>query len=122
MNDSASGSNSKRPLDDIVSNDNDKPPDVAKKRSRGPNDCLNYEDDSDEEEFTPYTQSNPDVMFMESESKPKLVFAKKSSAKKSSVKSKRKGTGKSSKAKNGSKDGSSSKGKCGGNNELSFVL
>ena len=123
MNDSGSGSKSKRPLDDTVLNNIEEPPDVAKKRSRGPHDCLNY-DESDEEEFTLFTQSNPEVVFEEPDPKPKLVFAKKSSAKKSSAKksSKGKGAGKSSKSKNASKEGSSSEGKVGGNNELVFVL
>ena len=56
------------------------PPDVSKKRSRGPDDCLNYEE-SDEEEFTPYTQANPEVVY--ESPKKKKVFAKKSVPKRS---------------------------------------
>ena len=62
----------KRPLD----NDNrhvEDPPDSVKKRPRGPYDCLDWSDES-EEEFVPYTQSYPSPV--------KKVFAKKSSGKK----------------------------------------
>ncbi len=51
----------------------DLPQDGSKKR--GPSDCL---EDSDEEEFTPFTQSNPELVFRPSKKK---IFARKSSSK-----------------------------------------
>ena len=62
---------------------------VNEKRSRGPMDCLDWED-SDDEVFTPFTQSNPEVVFRSP------VCAKKSTGKKSSSKSSRKSSVKSS--------------------------
>ena len=59
----------------------DEPPDVAKKRPRGPSDCLNWSD-SEEEEFVPFTQSNPEPVI----EPVKKVFAKKSAPKKSATK------------------------------------
>ena len=47
------------------------------KRPRGPLDCLNWSD-SDDEEFTPYTQANPSPV---SSPVAPIVFAKKSSGK-----------------------------------------
>jgi hypothetical protein len=46
------------------------------KRPRGPSDCLDW-DESEEEEFTPFTQERPKVVFEE----PKKVFARKSKPK-----------------------------------------
>ena len=71
----------------------------SKKRSRGPEDCLNYE--SEEEEFTPFTQE-----FLVN-SKPEQIFAKKSVVKRSgneckgssAKKARVKGIGKKSKGK-----------------------
>ena len=59
----------------------DEPPDVAKKRPRGPSDCLNWSD-SEEEEFVPFTQSNPEPVI----EPVKKVFAKKSAPKNSGTK------------------------------------
>lgn len=54
---------------------NDEPdrPQGAQKRGRGPEDCLNW-DDSDEEEFVPFTQARVFTPRCE----PKRVYAKKS--------------------------------------------
>ena len=77
------------------------PPDVAKKRPRGPSDCLSWSDSEDEEEFTPFTQANPDPKVS-----PQKIFAKKSAPK----------MAKNSKAKDSrskaSASSNSSKGKC----------
>jgi hypothetical protein len=87
-----SDSGSKRPLDGSSEAANpddplpdippDIPPDAAhdsgKKRGRGPEDCLDWSE-SEEEEFTPFTQT-PEPS---SNDKPKLVFAKKSVVKSS---------------------------------------
>ena len=61
----------------------------SKKRARGPEDCLNYESE-DEEEFTPFTQeflpsSEPEETCAK---KSEQVFAKKSSVKYSGIGSK----------------------------------
>ncbi len=49
----------KRTRDDEEKREED-PPDSVKKKSRGPSDCLNWDDDSDEEmEFVPFTQPRP---------------------------------------------------------------
>ena len=53
------------------------PPDVPNKRGRGPSDCLDWSESDSEEEFTPYTQSNPEVHFPPVKKK---IFAKKSIA------------------------------------------
>ena len=92
--------------------------DSAKKRPRGPYDCLNWDEDS-EDEFVPFTQSNPEVVH----TPVKKVFAKKSSAKscsKSSGKSSAKTSAKSSAktlvnsaAKNSGSKKSKEKGKSG---------
>ena len=79
-------------------------PDVVKKRPRGPSDCL--EDDNEEEEFVPFTQESPAVIWSPEKKK---VHVKKSvikglgskgiGGKKSSKKSdfaKKKGTAESS--------------------------
>ena len=74
-------------------------PVTSTKRPRGPYDCLDWSD-SDDEPFTPFTQSNPS---------PPKIFAKKSKAKNvgSKKSSKGKGVSKKSVAKNSSnKDGS----------------
>ena len=63
---------SKRTLDPGDPKVCDDPPDLPKKRSRGPMDCLNW-DDSDEEEFVPFTQSNPEVVW---ETPPRLPVEK----------------------------------------------
>jgi hypothetical protein len=56
-------------------------PDVPTKRPRGPFDCLDW-DDSDEEEFVPFTQSySEESRFPPRAPSPVAVFAKKSSAK-----------------------------------------
>lgn len=70
------------------------PPEVVPKKGRGPSDCLNWDDESDEEEFVPFTQAREFV----SREPTKVVFAKKSVAKKPLVKNGRgkKGAGKSS--------------------------
>ena len=78
----------------------EEPPDVAKKRPRGPSDCLDYSE-SEEDDFVPFTQSNPEVVHTPPKKK---VFAKKSVAKRSLGKAVR---GKSI----GSKDVSKAKGK-----------
>ena len=70
----------------------EEPPDVAKKRSRGPYDCLNWSDSEEDEVFTPFTQENPPLS-------PPKVFAKKSVGKRSLVK---KSSAKNSSAKNSS--------------------
>ena len=62
------------------------------KRSRGPLDCLNW-DDSDEEEFTPFTQANPSPV---SSPVAPIVVAKKSSGKGNVAKNKKSGNGVSS--------------------------
>ena len=72
--------NNKRPHESGENKVHEDPPDVSKKRPRGPEDCLDY-DESDEEEFTPYTQENPEVVFVPP--KKKIVFAKKSAPKRS---------------------------------------
>ena len=75
----------------------------SNKRSRGPEDCLNYEsEEEEEEEFTPYTQE-----FL-TKSEPEQIFAKKSVAKRSS------NLGKGSSAKKARVKGGAkkSKGKC----------
>lgn len=83
----------------------EEPPDVAKKRPRGPSDCLNWSD-SEEDEFVPYTQSNPEVVYTPPKKK---VFAKKSVVKRSRGKA---GCGKMAVSKSaGSKDVSKVKGK-----------
>ncbi len=46
----------------------------GKKRSRGPEDCLNWSDD-DDVEFVPYTQSNAEIINSPAKKK---VFARKS--------------------------------------------
>ena len=85
--------------------ESNEPPDVAKKRPRGPSDCLDY-DDSDEEEFTPFTQSNPEPVFVVS---PKKVFAKKSAVARSAKKvSKKESSSKKSSKKGASYKNSSS--------------
>jgi hypothetical protein len=53
-------------------------PESVKKRARGPSDCLEWDDDSDDEEFVPYTQVSPEVTVSPEKKK---VFARKSSAK-----------------------------------------
>ena len=60
----------KRPLEAEAKIEEERPPDIAKKRPRGPSDCLSWSD-SDEEEFTPFTQENPEPKVVK-------VFAKKS--------------------------------------------
>ena len=83
----------------------DEPPDVAKKRPRGPSDCLDWSE-SEEEDFVPYTQSNPEVVHTPPKKK---VFAKKSVVKSSLGKA---GSGKKGGAKSsGAKDVSKVKGK-----------
>ena len=64
----------KRPSEAEGKMDVERPPDIAKKRPRGPSDCLSWED-SDEEVFTPFTQENPEPKVVK-------VFAKKSVPKK----------------------------------------
>jgi len=86
------------------------PPDTAKKRSRGPSDCLNYSDSEDE--FVPFTQENPEVVT----SSTKKVFAKKSAPKRSKSKNPRK----SSSVSKGSKISTEDKGKCTG--EIFYYL
>jgi len=54
------------------------PPDLVKKRPRGPSDCL--DDDSEEEDFVPFTQISPEVVCSPEKKK---VFAKKSMVKRS---------------------------------------
>jgi hypothetical protein len=73
-------SSGKRMSEDGAGSD---PPDVIPKRSRGPADCLNW-DESDKEEFTPYTQENPQVVFPTPEKKMKKKGAKNLGVKKSS--------------------------------------
>ena len=67
--------------------DQDLAADKAKKRSRGPDDCLDWSDS--EEEFVPYTQSNPEPAYVAPKKaknrSPKNPVASKSSASKSSA-------------------------------------
>ena len=70
--------NRKRPCDEGSSSAVEDPPDVSKKRTRGPNDCLDWEDSDEEYEFTPFTQIPEDVPAASPKAK---VFARKSSAK-----------------------------------------
>ena len=76
----------KRSIDLDEAND---PPDIPKKRPRGPLDCLNWSD-SEEEEFVPYTQSNPSPPACLSSPPrcptPTKVLTKKSAAKNRSAK------------------------------------
>jgi hypothetical protein len=51
---------------------------ASRKRCRGPQDCLDWDESDDDEVFTPFTQSNPVII----ESEPEEVFAKKSAPKK----------------------------------------
>ena len=97
---------SKRTLED------DEGQEAVTKRPRGPYDCLDWSD-SDDEPFTPFTQSNPPPSppkVFAVKSKAKKVVSKKSSKEKgfSKKSSKDKGVGKKSVAKNFSstKDGS----------------
>ena len=69
-------------------------PDVVKKRARGPSDCLEY--DSEDEEFVPYTQESPAVVWSPEKKK---VFAKKSVIKGSGSKGGKKSSKKSDNAK-----------------------
>jgi hypothetical protein len=86
----------KRTRDDEEKREED-PPDSVKKKSRGPSDCLNWDDDSDEEmEFVPFTQPRPVPVV---EPIKKKVFAKKSVAKSSSGKVKGRSTKSSVKGK-----------------------
>ena len=45
--------------DSVRKRPGDESPGNGQKRGRGPADCLNWEEESDEEEFTPFTQENP---------------------------------------------------------------
>jgi hypothetical protein len=81
----------------------DDPPDVSKKRPRGPYDCLNWDDSDEDEVFTPYTQENPKVVHT-----PIKVFAKKSSGRKGGSK---KSSTKINRAKNSGSSRSKEKGK-----------
>ena len=65
---------------------------MARIRTNGPLDCLNW-DDSDEEEFTPFTQANPSPV---SSPVAPIVVAKKSSGKGNVAKNKKSGNGVSS--------------------------
>lgn len=94
-----------KPIEEGEGKAQEDPPDVAKKRPRGPSDCLSWSDSEDEADFTPYTQPNPEVVFVS----PEKVFAKKSAPKKA----------KNSKSK--SSRSNSSKGKCPKDGKL-FVL
>ncbi len=71
---SSSESRSKRTLDDNDNVQSEEFSDVAKKRPRGPYDCLDW-DESDSDEFTPFTQSYSEESRFPP---PATVFAKKS--------------------------------------------
>ncbi len=58
-------------------------PDVQIKR-RGPSDCLNWDEDDEDEEFTPYTQENPVIVH----NIPQKSFARKAVVKSSSTRRK----------------------------------
>ncbi len=88
--DSSTEGGHKRPVDEEPPEDRGE----NSKRSRGPSDCLDWDEYDDEDEvFTPYTQSNPEVVY------PSAV----------------KLSGKKLKCKNGKGKKSISKGKCSGN-------
>lgn len=104
MDDDHSIDQKKRQAEDGKHLDDD--PDIPNKRSRGPNDCLDW-DMSDEEEFTPFTQGCPDIRWPSQEEK---TTSKKSSSKNSSEKGKGKGKGKGKRSgKSSSKVGKSAK-------------
>jgi hypothetical protein len=102
----SSTSGSKRNHDSDGKSQSEDSTDCAK-RPRGPYDCLNWDDDSDEE-FTPFTQSNPEGV---PPTPPKKVFAVKSSAKSSSKSSVKRSSKSSVNA--GAKKSSKAKGKSG---------
>ena len=66
----------------------DESPGNGQKRGRGPADCLDWNDESDEEDFTPYTQENPVPIVVETVSKKSSGGRSKKQAKKSCAKNK----------------------------------
>ncbi len=93
--DSSAEGGHKRPVDSDPPDD----PGEKSKRSRGPSDCLDWDEyDDEDQEFTPYTQSNPEVVYPSPKKSPAV----------------KKSPGKKLKCKNAHMK-SISKGKCSGN-------
>ena len=105
--------------DSVRKRPGDESPGNGQKRGRGPADCLNWEEESDEEEFTPFTQENPVLEVVEPV--PSKSSGGRNKKKKALDKAGKHVVAKKSTAKN--KLRNPSKGKCPGNiflNELFF--